>query len=98
MAKRSWFTVEIIFTAGTETKRYCFKNCDHAKVKALREALFFEGIQMIDAMDGGLPIEYVVILPWNVKDFRVFLQEKFFYNEQSDLKQTVFAPQNSVKP
>lgn len=91
MAKRKWFTVEILFTSGPETKRYCFKNCDHIKIKGLRQALFAEGIQMVEMTDGDLPIEYVVILPWNVKDFRIYLQKAFYYNNHSDTSQTVFS-------
>ena len=98
MAKRKWFTVEILFTAGAEVKRYLFKNCDHERVKALRSSLFREGIQLIEALEDNIfPVEYVVILPWNVKDFRIYLQDKPYYNEHSGPQQTVFSLEQNAK-
>jgi len=84
-AKKTWFTVEIVFDYGSETKRFHFANCNSKTVHQLRATLLQEGIQIpTDAKT------WVIIFPWNVRTFTSTLQEKFYYDIHSDANKTVF--------
>lgn len=85
-AKENFFSVVIIFDHLGEVKRYRFLNCRWETVAKLRKQLFDAGIIVaMTKVDN-----WQLILPWVIKAFEIYSQERYYNHEHSDLKQTVF--------
>jgi len=79
MNAKNWYTVEIIYTSDSETKRFTITNMSADALKQFREQVFFGGAyRRIDADTGE------VISPWNIKSLIIMRQECFFNAEQQN--------------
>lgn len=89
--KRSWFAVEVCYDKDGELKRFKYMNCDAKMVRKLRFTIIEEGLQVIRDSK-----TWDIIFPWNIRSMTVHLQKAFFFEEHSDLNQTVFSKEQKV--
>ena len=70
------FSIEVIYTHGTETKREQYKNITGAKLKTFREDWFAGGVAVPDPKEPTK--HWFIISPFNITSIDVWLQDHFF--------------------
>jgi hypothetical protein len=89
MSGKLWYTVQVTYKCGAETKLFRITNLDSQHLKNLRENMFTGGLyRKIDPDTGE------VISPWNIIETMIFRQEYFF---NADLQTAVEEKNTSIK-
>lgn len=86
MAREVFYSVEIVWQYGAETKTFRFVNCLAKTTGELQDRLIDRGLRLPVSIAFD---QWVVVFPFHVETFTIWRQEKFF-NIHSDLHQTVF--------
>lgn len=82
-----FYTVEIVWNYGAETKTFRFMNCLAKTTGELQDRLTDRGLRLPVSVAFD---KWVVIFPFHVQTFIISRQEKFFNYAYSDSHQTVF--------
>lgn len=78
------FSIEVLYNAENEVKRYMLRNMTAIKLKEFRETIVNAGLMLPADYDSELPDldQWYIILPHNIKTITVWRQERFFYAEK----------------
>ena len=76
MMATQFFSIEVYYTHGNESKREVYRNITGAKLKQFREEFFLCGVAVPDPADPAK--HWIIISPFNITSIDVWLQDKFF--------------------
>lgn len=79
MSRKTYYTVEILYQAGTETRLHRVTNLDTEALHSLRMNMYIQGVyRRIDDDTGE------ILSPWNIIETMVYRQAHFFNALEGD--------------
>ena len=91
MNNKKFYTVEIQYSAGPETKLFHIPNLDGVALRSLREGMFSTGVYRKINEDTG-----EILSPWNIQKVTVYRQAHFF--KSADLEKPMAREQSNNSP